>query len=171
MQNNEPLNHFVPEDHSTGDLTDRYFRNPDFLRYTQLIGELSAVYHDMSTLLGISDSVSMILYTICLEGGSIPLRELCRQTGLSKQTVNSSLRQLERNGYLLLEAVDGKSKRVVLTAAGQAYAEKTAVKIIDAETAVFDSWSEEDAHQYQILTKRFLDGLQQELTHMKRDIT
>lgn len=67
-------------------------------RFNHLLGELDAVYHDLSFRLGMSDSVSKILYTICDAGTSCPLHLICQRTGLSKQTVNSALRKLEREG-------------------------------------------------------------------------
>ena len=91
-------------------------------RHIHLLGELEGTYHDASLLLGMSDSVSQILYTICVGGGGCPLHAICRQCGLSKQTVNSAVRKLEKEGIVYLEAMDGKAKRVCLTAAGEVYA-------------------------------------------------
>lgn len=63
-------------------------------RYNHLLGELEAVYHDLSYQLGMSDSVSKILYTLCCEGGPCRISDICLCSGLSKQTVNSALRKL-----------------------------------------------------------------------------
>ena len=52
-------------------------------RFNHLLGELDAVYHDLSFRLGMSDSVSKILYTICDAGVSCPLHLICQRTGLS----------------------------------------------------------------------------------------
>ena len=61
-------------------------------RLNHLVGELEGAYHEASYLLGMSDSVSLVLYTLCTHGRSCPLHEICGQTGLSKQTVNSAVR-------------------------------------------------------------------------------
>ena len=74
-------------------------------RFNHLIGELDAVYHDMSLRLGLSDSESKILYTVCNFGDSCLLADVCRLTGLSKQTVNSAVRKLEREGVLYTDGV------------------------------------------------------------------
>ena len=47
-------------------------------RYNHLLGEINAVYHEMSLRLGLSDSAMIILYTICDVGNSCPLQDLCR---------------------------------------------------------------------------------------------
>ena len=54
-------------------------------RYNHLLGELEAVYHDLSYQLGMSDSVSKILYTLCCEGGPCRISDICLCSGLSKQ--------------------------------------------------------------------------------------
>lgn len=125
-------------------------------RLNQLICELDSLYHEASLRLGLSDSVCRILYTICGQGDSCPLHEICRQTGLSKQTVNSALRRLEAEGQIRLEPMDGKAKRVCLTASGQALAARTAWRLILLENALLESWTEEDREQYLTLTQRFM---------------
>ena len=55
-------------------------------RYNHLLGELEAVYHDLSYQLGMSDSVSKILYTLCCEGSPCRISDICLCSGLSKQT-------------------------------------------------------------------------------------
>lgn len=135
----------------------------DMKRYNHLLGEMEATYHESSLRLGISDSVSMILYTICSSGDSYLLNDICRHTGLSKQTVNSAIRKLESEGIVYLEAVDGKSKKVHLTEKGKLFAEKTSFRLIEIENSIFASWSEEDVQKYLELTERFLISLKEKV--------
>lgn len=87
-------------------------------RINYLTSEMDAVYHRASLKLGISDSVSLILYTIYDAGGSCLLSEIYKKSGISKQTVNSALRGLEGKGILALQQYKGRAKKVVLTEAG-----------------------------------------------------
>ena len=73
----------------------RYGPSKEMRRYNHLVGEIDGVYHEMSLRLGLSDSAMIVLYTLCDSGGPCPLRDICRRSGLSKQTVNSALRKLE----------------------------------------------------------------------------
>jgi predicted transcriptional regulator len=68
------------------------------------------------------------VYTICNFGESCLLTDICHLTGLSKQTVNSALRKLEKEGTIHLESVIAKSKRVCLTESGKALSKKTAIR-------------------------------------------
>ena len=130
-------------------------------RFNHLVGEIDGVYHEMSLKLGLSDSATIVLYTICSSGSSCPLRDICLRSGLSKQTVNSALRKLEAEGVVYLEPVSARSKSVCLTEAGQALAAKTAGRIIRIENDIFDSWPQADVEQYLELTERFLLALRE----------
>lgn len=133
----------------------------DMKRYNHLLKELDTVYHEMSLKLGLSDSAMIILYTICENGDSCLLQEICQQSGISKQTINSAIRKLEAQGIVRLEAADAKKKKVYLTQRGIELAESTAFKIIEAENDVFASWQKDDVEKYLALTEKFLSDLKE----------
>ncbi len=128
-------------------------------RFNYLFGETDALYHELALKLGLSDSAMKILYVICDTGEPCLLREICRRSGLSKQTLNSALRKLEEEGTLFLESAGPRSKQVRLTPAGRALADHTAREIIRMENAVFAGWPEQDVQTYLTLTERFLTDL------------
>lgn len=128
-------------------------------RYNHLIGEINAVYHEMSLKSGLSDSAMNILYTICENGTKCPLQEICRLSGLSKQTVNSAIRKLESEGIIYLEPLGQKSKTVCLTENGISLAEQTAGQILRIENDIFASWPREDVENYIKLTEDYLLAL------------
>lgn len=136
-----------------------YGPSREMRRYNHLVGEIDGVYHEMSRKLGLSDSAMLVLYTICAHGDGCPLREICRSSGLSKQTVNSALRKLEAEGAVYLVPASTKGKNVCLTEAGKALAAKTAGQIIRIENEIFDAWPREDVEQYLDLTERYLLAL------------
>lgn len=125
-------------------------------RYNCLLGEMDAVYHEMALRFGLSDSAMRIIYILLDCKGTCKLRELCRISGMSKQTVNSSIRRLEKDKTVSLHLDDGKGKTVSLTDSGRALAMRTAGRILEAENKIFDSWSEQDAEKYLELTEDFL---------------
>lgn len=136
-------------------------------RFNYLLGELDAVYHEMSLKLGLSDSAMIILYTICDQGECCPLQDICRYSGLSKQTVNSALRKLEAEGVLYLEAAGSRNKTVCLTEKGMGLAERTVKRIMQAENEIYTSWPEQDVEKYLELTEHFLTALQEKAGQMK----
>ena len=126
-------------------------------RINYLCLELESLYHQCSLKLGISDSVSLVLYSIYDVGTECLLRDIYKNSGISKQTINSAIRSLEADGILHLEQHTGRSKKVVLTEKGKDYAEKTVARLYQAEQAAFDSWSEEEISVYIALMEKYND--------------
>ena len=137
------------------------YTSKELKHFNHLITEIDSVYHEMSLKLGLSDSAMIILYTICNYGESCLLQDICRQSGLSKQTINSALRKLEAEGILYLEMAGSKNKKVTLTDAGMALAQKTALQVINTENEIFASWSREDVEKYLELTEDFLTAIKE----------
>ncbi len=113
-------------------------------RITYLNGELDALYHQASLKLGLTDSASIVLYTLYDNGEDCLLSDIYKQSGVSKQTVNSAIRNLEKKRMIYLEQHSGRTKKVVLTDAGKAFVQKTIARLFDAEAAAFSSWTEEE---------------------------
>lgn len=84
---------------------------------------------------------SQKVYTICDCGqdGVCPLQVICLQTGLTKQTVNSVLRKLEKEDVLYLKRSGVKQKTVCLTENGKLLVKNTATRMLKAENAIWES--------------------------------
>lgn len=133
-------------------------------RYNYLLGEIEASYHELSLSLGLSDSAMKILYAVCDNGRWCLLRDICRRSGLSKQTVNSAVRKLETEEIIYLEMAGSKNKKVCLTDKGNKLAERTARQVLRIENEIFASWPPEDVQKNLELTERFLLALQEKIT-------
>lgn len=121
--------------------------------------EIDSLYHEAAFKLGVADSVLWILYTISLQGEKSRLHDIIVFSGLSKQTVNSALRKLEKYEFIYLENIDSRRKNVCLTEKGKDLAAKSSVIIMGMENDIFDSWPKEDAELFLNLTKRFCNDL------------
>lgn len=130
-------------------------------RFSYLTSEIDLAYHEAARRLGQSDSAMRLLYTICLNGGSCPLSEMVRMSGLSKQTVNSALRKLEQSGAV--DTRGGRTKQVQLTEAGQSLARDTALRVLAIENEIFGSWSREELDSYIALTERYLSAFKEKI--------
>lgn len=138
-------------------------------RYNYLINEIKAAYHEISSTLGLSDSSMVVLYTVCDNGGSCMLKEIYRNSGISKQTINSALRKLESEDIIYLESAGMKKKKVCLTENGKSLSDHTAGKIIEMENAIFSSWTKEDVEKYLELTERYLLDLKASSSKLKTE--
>lgn len=99
--------------------------------------EIDGLYHELCVRHGLSDSAFLVLYCIVELGKECVQREIADQYVISRQTVNSSVKKLEAEGYVTLESSEGRDKLIVLTEAGQRMVKKKIAPIMEIENAVF----------------------------------
>ncbi|MCI8893853.1 MAG: MarR family transcriptional regulator [Lachnospiraceae bacterium] len=138
-----------------------YYVNEQMKHLNLLTSELDKAYHEAALKLGLSDSVMLILYTLCWCEGECLLGDLT--SSASKQTINSALRKLEADGIVRLETFRGRKKKVRLTDKGEQYVKDTVYPIIRIENEISDSWSEEEKNTYIELTRRYLEAFREKL--------
>lgn len=135
----------------------------DLKRFNYLLGEIEAQYHKAALSMGLSDSALKILYAVYSEGNGCQLRDICRLSGLNKQTVNSALRKLEGQEILFLKPPGGRQKQVCFTEKGQKLAQATAGRVIAMENRIFEGWPQEKRQEYLRLTQEYLDAMKKEM--------
>ena len=135
-------------------------------RCNHIQGEIEATYHEAALKFGLADSTQFILYTLCFLGEKCTPSEVVRMTGISKQTINSALRKLEKEGLIRLESATPKTKNIILTDAGIALSQKTVIRLQKAEDEIFASWSEEDVQKYLELNERFSNDLKKKVAQL-----
>lgn len=131
-----------------------------------LSSEIDALYHQASLKLGISDSVSIVLYTVYDAGGSCLLSDIYKKSGISKQTVNSAIRGLETENILYLEQYTGRAKLVVLTDQGKGFVKETVGKLREAEIQAFGTWSEKEVSTYIHLMEKYTHCFRKQIENM-----
>lgn len=132
-----------------------------------LLAETDAAYHEAAVAFGLSDSTLRILYALYCADGKCLLGDITKLSGLTKQTVHSSLHKLERQGLLTVERFDGRKKTVSLTARGGDLAARTVARLVTVENAVLAGWSADERATYIALARKYLDGFRDGLRHMK----
>ena len=138
-------------------------RIDDIHRINYLNSEMEALYHQSSLKLGISDSVSIVLYTIYDMGEDCLLSTVYKKSGISKQTINSAIRGLEAEKILYLEQYAGRTKKIVLTEKGKHFVKKTVAKLYEAEMNALDTWSPEEISTYISLMEKYADCFHQQI--------
>lgn len=123
--------------------------------------EQNQLYRDVATSFGISESAFSILYAIFLAGEKgIAQRDICMQMCVGKQTVNSSIHKLEREGVVELESGPGRRGLLAhLTPAGLELAERTIVPMIEAELAALREFDDRELELSLLLGRRYTDAL------------
>lgn len=129
-------------------------------KFNSLYKAMDDVYHDIAFQLHLSDSAFNILYTICLLGDGCQQKDICNTTFISKQTIHSSIKKLEQDGMLVLQAGRGRDMHIHLTPAGQTLAEKKILPVIEMENRTFAGMLPEERHQLLALLENYVIRLQ-----------
>ena len=132
-------------------------------RLNKTCNELNGLYHDISVKLGLSDSESMVMYMLYDAQEALTQSDIVKATGLSKQTLNSAIRKLEKDGIIILEKMNEKSKKIVMTDKGQVLIAQKIKPLVDMEDRVLDSWTEEDKLKYLELIEKFEKQFEKEV--------
>lgn len=131
-----------------------------------LISETDALYHQVCLKIGLADSVMRVLYTIHDHGENCLLSDIYKGSGISKQTINTAIRKLEKDNILYLEQYKGRAKRVCLTEQGKEYVMRTAARVFEAESEVFSSWTETEIDAYIYFLEKYMYSFQKQITKL-----
>lgn len=111
-------------------------------------GQANALYSRWADIHEINYYFLFVLYA--LDGQeAMTQKKICGCTGLTKQTVNSVIRSLKNEGYVVLTpgCEDRREKQVALTAEGIAYSREVLAPLHELEHAVLTLMGSERVQQ------------------------
>lgn len=138
----------------------------EFKEFNSIIGKINGIYHEAALKMGISDSERDILYVLCDKGSGCKQSALYKETGMTRSTVNSSIRKLEKAGILYLTAGQGRNTCVVLTEKGEKYITETVGKLVEIENRIYLNWTPEERQFFLQLNQRFADELEKSVQNL-----
>lgn len=133
------------------------------------IGQINSAYHEASLKMGLTDSVRDILYVLCDRGSGCPQSALYKETGMTRSTVNTAIRALERDGILYLAPGRGRSTRVMLTERGECFLSETVGRLVALEEAFFRAWPPEERETLIRLNRRYAEELTRSVREWGRE--
>ena len=89
--------------------------------FNSIYRELDGIYHEIVLRMGLSDSAFLILYAVAEFGEGFLQKDITAYFFVSKQTVHSAVRALEKKGLLELRRGKRREMHMYLTAAGRLY--------------------------------------------------
>ncbi len=138
----------------------------DLRKLNYMMSEMNGLYHEAAVKAGVSDSIHSILYVLCAENYRCLQREIYKQAGISRQTINSAIRRLEQDGTIYLEKGNGRNTIVCLTEEGIKFAKDKIEPIYKIENEIFDEWDPKDIEAYLDLTAKYRDALKTKLKYL-----
>lgn len=132
-------------------LQNEFFR--EFDRLNSLIDEL---YHDIAAKQGLSDSAYSVLQAIAVLGEGCTQTEVYRHCGLNKQTVNSCVTKLRRDGVLDCRPGVGREVKLYFTDAGKTVVAEKIAPIEALENETFDEMTAVEREEILRLLNKYL---------------
>lgn len=104
---------------------------------TSAVDRTDYLYEKWAKKLGVNNYVSRIMYMLYLSEVNRQ-KEMVENYGMSKQTVNTVITELQKKGYIILipDENDKRSKIIKLTQEGINYANKIVTPLLDCEIRV-----------------------------------
>lgn len=136
-------------------------------RFNQLYKEIDEIYHIYAKKYNLSDSALWLFYSLYESSEPLTQSALCAAWHYPPQTINSLLKKMERQGYLILTPAKGsqKTKAILLTEQGQALMEEMISPLILAENRALQKLTEEEQDALLGLTGKYAVCLQEEIHH------
>lgn len=135
--------------------------------YNHIYKEANDIYHEIARKLQLSDSALDIFYTIFEMGDNCLQRDICKASCMPKQTVNSSIRKLQTDGYLTLSPGKGRSMHIHLTPSGQKLIQEKLVPLIRIENDAFEDMTVEKCEQLIHLNAKYNQALRSRLSNLE----
>ena len=124
----------------------------------QTYKEEDELYRRLARYSGLSEAALWILYTVELASGPVTQAEVCGYLSLSKQTINSALKQLEQTGHIRLTGGPGRKKYLQLTETGR----RAIGPVLELEERAFLGLTEEERASLLALERKYLSLLLRE---------
>jgi len=129
----------------------------DLKEYNCLCREIDGLYHELAVRAGMSDSAFFILYAITEMGDGCLQRDISEHYYISKQTINSSIRNLESKGYVLLINGKGHDKHIHLTKEGKMLVKEKIFPVIQLENGIFEEMTLKERYEIIRLTRKYIE--------------
>ena len=131
------------------------------IQFNSLFKEMTDIYHNIALKLELSESALLILYAIVDLGDGCTQKDISEMYYMSKQTINTSVKNLEKSGYIKFKQDKGNNKQIFLTLSGKKLAEKKITPVINVENNVFAVMLPEERQELLKITKKYVDLLKE----------
>ena len=133
-----------------------------FYEFGREFYKIDAYYAQFAKKSGVPPRLLWVLYALN-DGEVHTQKEICDTWILPRTTVNTVVKELKEQGYVILKPIKGKKREmnVVLTDAGKVYANEKLKRLYEIEDRVFQQLTETDKQVIEHL-KTLVSGLERE---------
>ncbi len=125
-----------------------------FYNFGKALYHLDSLYDDFAKQSNVSPAILWVMYALN-DGKAHTQIEISNDWDLPKTTVNTVIKEIQKNGYVELVPVKGKRREmsIVLTESGKEYANQILAEIYKREKAAYKALSTEEREVVAVLEK------------------
>lgn len=137
-------------------------------QYDLLQRKSEKIYHQFAKYSGMSDAAFRIMYSVQEGNGTYIQKDLVENLCITKQTVNSALKLLERENYITLETKkeNKREKNIVLTKKGKEFIKDYIIPLMEKEEKAFGRLTDEEQQNLLELSKKQVGFLEKEVNEL-----
>ncbi len=135
--------------------------------FEALMNEYGAFYHEIAAKCGMSDSGYEIMRSLLIQGEGCTQTNIYKNCYLNKQTVNSSVKQLVKKGFIRLEPGKGRENNIYLTDLGKEFVEKKVLPVEMVENEIFEEMTEDEYRELFRLMERYLESFREKVKNIE----
>ena len=144
--------------------------SPSLREFNRIYKEMTEFYHELARTLHLSDSIFDIFYSLSEMGDGCLQKDICQASCLPKQTVHSSIRKLEEDGYLTLQPGKGRNMHIYLTDTGKTLIEQKLYPVHRLESDAFSVMTEEECQKMLESYSKYINALRAGLPNLREDL-
>ncbi len=138
--------------------------------FNKIYKEFDDLWHETALHIGLSDSAFDILYSVhCLGDGCLQ-RDICALSFGRKQTINSAIQKLVKEGMLLMKQGKGREMHIYLTEAGKDFVKQKVEPLVEVENNVWKEMPPEERQELLRLTKEYVDNYRTKIKKLAADL-
>lgn len=136
--------------------------------FNKLFNDQEALYRVVAANAGLTEAAYRILYAVCESKETWSQSDICREWNYPKQTVNSSVNKLLKQGLIMLSAdVNSKNRKIILlTESGKVFCEKWIHPVIEADIKSLEIFTENELNIIIEILKKQYDSLKENLSSL-----
>lgn len=145
-----------------------YIQSEELKENNRINREVDGMYHELCVKMGLSDSAFLILYSIVEMEGNCSQREIADRCCISRKTINSSVKNLEKEGFVTLESGAGRDKQIVLTKRGEQFVQEKIFPIMEVEDNAFLEMEPDERRELLRLNAKYAEAFRKHTERFRR---
>ena len=128
------------------------------VRYlNQVLCEVERIYQSLLASAKISDSEYVLLFALLELGEGCSQKDIVESSYISKKTINSTVKKLQQEGIIRLEAGKYPNMHIYLTPKGSEYIKSKMIPLIERENEIMQHIQDSDFEVFVSQTAKYLN--------------